>query len=317
MTDIVTITLNPALDVWTQTSTVLATHKLRCEAVQRHPGGGGINVARVLHRLGAECTAVCALGGPNGQMVAQLLQDEGVSYMPVAIGGHTRESFTVSETSTGREYRFVVTGPEIHAQEWAACLALLQWQPPARYMVVSGSLPPGAPVNAYAQLASVAAQWGAHVVIDGYGPALHAVLSHKPFLLKPSLREFRELTGLPLRTLPEIKDAARAWIEHGNCQSIVVSLGDKGALLVGAETVAYAPALQIAVAGAVGAGDSFVAGMVWAHAQGQSLVESFRHGVAAASASLLNTGTQLCTAKALFDFLPKVQCFSDLSDELV
>jgi 6-phosphofructokinase 2 len=153
--------------------------------------------------------------------------------------------------------------------------------------------------------------------MDGSGPALHAALGPEVFLLKPSLREFRELTGLPLTSLTDVQAAAQAWVTDKKCQVLVVSLGAHGALMVSGDTVAYAPALPLAVVGAVGAGDSFVAGMLWALTNGHSLTDAFLHGVAAGSASLLSSGTQLCSAEGLFTWLPHVQCFDRAPDVLV
>jgi 6-phosphofructokinase 2 len=197
MADILTVTLNPALDVSALTPHVQPTRKLRCQQVQRHPGGGGVNVARVLHRLGADCAAVCLLGGPTGVLLSQLLAEEGVSCMPVAVAGHTRESFTVIDSGSKQEYRFVLPGPEIHAEELQAFWALLAWQPPPDFVVVSGSLPPGVSVDFYEAMAQAVTAWGARLVVDGAGAALQVALEHGVYLAKPSLSEFRSLTGLP------------------------------------------------------------------------------------------------------------------------
>ncbi|MGC1173003.1 1-phosphofructokinase family hexose kinase, partial [Polaromonas sp.] len=121
-TDILTITMNPALDVSTSTDKVRDTHKLRCAAAQFHPGGGGINVARVLHRLGSNCLALYPSGGATGQRLGQLLEQEQVRHRGLPIAGETRESFSVHETSSGKDFRFVLPGPSLSAPEWQACL---------------------------------------------------------------------------------------------------------------------------------------------------------------------------------------------------
>ena len=113
-----TLTPNPALDIATDTERVQPTHKLRCGPVQRYPGGGGINVARVLHRLGASVQAHYLAGGPNGEQLERLLAAEGIPAHAHPIAGDTRENFAVVQTSTSDEFRFVLPGPVVQDSEW-------------------------------------------------------------------------------------------------------------------------------------------------------------------------------------------------------
>lgn len=309
MAEILTVTINPALDVSASTAQVRPAHKLRCQQVHRHPGGGGVNVARVLHRLGAQVSALYTLGGSTGQMLAALLGEEGVPGLPVPIAGHTRESFTVAESSSAQEYRFVLPGPTLSAPEWQACLdRVAAMQPAPRFVVGSGSLPPGVPDDFYARLGQWARAAGARLVVDTSGPALAKALEQGVFLVKPSLREIRDLTGRTLGTMGELQDAAQDWIRAGRAEVVVVSLGEQGALLVTAAEGVFAPALPVSVVSAVGAGDSFVAGMVWALAAGQDVVQAFRYGVACASAALMSSGTGLCVADDVHRLVAQVQC---------
>ncbi len=314
MTDILTVTMNPALDVSASTARIRPTSKLRCDRVQRHPGGGGINVARVLHRLGAECEAMCLLGGPTGQMLSMLLQEEGVRCIPVAIAGHTRESFTVLDDSNAQEYRFVLPGPEIHAEESARLMDRLACQAPPAYVVASGSLPPGVPHDLYARIASVATAWGAKMVVDGSGPALTEALQAGVYMVKPSLREMRELTHLPITNLKEASLAAQHWVSTQGAEIVVISLGEQGALLVSAAGAVYAPPVPVSVISAVGAGDSFVAGMIWSLSKGDDLNLAFSYGVAAGTAALTNTGTGLSAAPDVHRLVQDVRLTVDLPE---
>jgi len=314
MSDIITVTVNPALDVSASTPQVRPTSKLRCDQVERHPGGGGVNVARVLHRLGSDCKALCLVGGPSGQMLLQLLAQEGVNCLPVPISGHTRESFTVRELGSGQEYRFVLPGPQVQASEVASTLDTLGQQGAPRYLVASGSLPPGMPTHFYAELAAVARTWGARLVVDGSGPALGAALAHGVYMAKPSLREMRELTDQPLTSLHAVRDAARQWVADGRAEVVAVSLGDKGAVLVSAHEALFAPALAVQVVSAVGAGDSFVAGMVWALSEGQTVGRAFALGVAAGSAALSSSGTGLCAPDDVHRGVQSVQLLAEFPE---
>lgn len=314
MTDILTVTMNPALDVSANTARMRPTSKLRCDRVQRHPGGGGINVARVLHRLGADCAALCLLGGPTGQMLSMLLQEEGVHCIPVAIGGHTRESFTVLDDSTAEEYRFVLPGPVIHPDELGSMMALLAWQPAPDFVVASGSLPPGMPVDFYEKLANISNAWGARLVVDGSGAALAAALDRGVYMVKPSLRELRELTGLPLTCLKDVANAAGQWVGTQRATVVAVSLGEQGALLVTDRGAWYAPAIPVKAVSAVGAGDSFVAGMVWSLARGDDVLQAFVFGVAAGASAVMSAGTGLSTAADIHRMAKGVSVLSDLPE---
>ena len=296
MTDILTLTMNPALDLATSTATVTDTHKLRCSAPLRFPGGGGINVARVLQRLGADCLALYPVGGVQGQQLRQLLDHEQVRSCCVEIAGETRQSFSVLETSSGREYRFVLPGPTLAPAEWQACLDRFSaLDAPPRYLVASGSLPPGVPADFYARLARLARARGTRVVLDTSGPALAEALQEGVYLVKPSLRELRQLTGQPLADEAQWRAAAQQLVASGQAELVALSLGAQGALLVSAEQSWRAPALAQQVLSATGAGDSFVGAMVWALNREAGLAEAFRYGVAAGSAALLSAGTGLCS----------------------
>ena len=162
MPSIATLTLNPAIDKNTNIDRVVAEDKLRCEAPTREPGGGGINVSRVVHRLGGSSTAVYTSGGPTGTILESLLDDEALSHTPVSTADWTRENLIVSETSTDRQYRFGMPGPELTAGELGTCLdALRTLDPSPDYLGASGSLPPGVPEDTYARVAEAAHALGA------------------------------------------------------------------------------------------------------------------------------------------------------------
>ena len=298
MLDILTVTLNPALDVSTVIEKVMDTHKLRCTAAILHPGGGGINVARVLHRLGGDCLALYPAGGANGQRLRQLIDQEQVRSQCVAIAGETRESFSVHEESSGRDFRFVLPGPELAPGEWQACLRhVADLQAPPAYLVASGSLPPGVPADFHARLARLAKKRGSRLVLDSSGPPLAAALAEGVYLVKPSLRELRELTSHALDTEQDWHAAALQIIKAGHAELVALSLGEDGALLVTADRALRARSLPVRVASSIGAGDSFVGGLLWALNRQESLEQAFRYGMAAGAAALLAPGTALCQAK--------------------
>lgn len=292
---ILTLTMNPALDLFTELDQVLPGHKLRCGPALMHPGGGGINVARVIRRLGGDVQALYLAGGVTGQVLGRLLREEQVPCHCIAIAGETRESFTAHERLSGQDFRFVLPGPTLAPAEWTACLDHIEGlQPPPAYLVASGSLPPGVPVDFYARLATQARARGARFVLDSSGPALAAALQVGVHLFKPSLRELSELCGTPLRDEQDWCEAARRLVVEGQAEIVALSLGEQGALLVDAERMLRAQALQVDVHSTIGAGDSFVAGLVHGLAASATLEQAFEQAMAASAAALRSAGTALC-----------------------
>lgn len=286
--------MNPALDITTSTDVVRPTDKLRCAAARYDPGGGGINVAHVAAVLGASSMAVFPAGGPAGELVNNLLVAEGLAVHRIPIGGSTRESFTVNETSTSGQYRFVLPGPQLTPAEQAECLLQLRTAAAAASIVVaSGSLPPGVPEDFYQQVADVCAEQDAKFLLDTSGGGLKHTSG--VFLLKPSLRELRECLGRELSSEGEQLAGARELIDRGVAENILVSMGAKGALLATADGGLRYPPVEVPPGSGVGAGDAMVAGVAVGLIRGWSLTESVRLGVAAGAAMLLTPGTAPCT----------------------
>ena len=294
MAAIVTLTMNPALDIATATERVVPGHKLRCDSPRYDPGGGGINVARVAHALGVDSFAVFPSGGSAGEMIGKLLRDEGVAHEAIPIAGFTRESLAVDEQCSGKQYRFLLPGPPIGEADQERCLErLTPVLSAAAYVVASGSLPPGVPADFYARVADLARAHRRPFVLDASGPGLKQA-GGGIHLLKPSLRELEELTGREIGTEAEEVEAARALVENGRCEIVVLSLGGRGSLLVTATEIARFPAIPVNARSTVGAGDSMLAGILVGLVRGQPLLNAVQFGMAAGAAALLGSGTQLC-----------------------
>lgn len=306
MTDILTITLNPALDVLTTIDKVSDTHKMRCGPVLKHPGGGGVNVARVLHRLGANCVALYLAGGVTGERHHKLMKAEKVRCHVMPIADETRESFTARETSSGHDFRFVLPGPKVSVAEYDACFDYVAQHMPKQFLVISGGLAPGVPDNFYARLTGLAKQHGVRVVLDANGPALAEALKVGVYLFKPSLRELRDLTGQELPDQDSQIVAAQQLIDHGQAEVVALSLGEDGAMVMSATERWLSRGLHVDVQTTVGAGDSFVGAMVWSLGRDESLVRAFQCGMAAGAAALLAPGTSLSQAADVHHLLPRV-----------
>jgi len=294
MAQIVTFTMNPALDIATATDRVVPAHKLRCEAPRYDPGGGGINVARAAHALGGKALAIFPAGGAAGEMIQHLLRQESVAHEAVVIAGFTRESLAVEERQSGEQYRFLLPGPQIGPADQERCLnALAAAAPRSEFIVASGSLPLGVPEDFYHRVGELAKRHGKRLVLDTSGAALKRA-GRGIYLLKPSLRELEDLTGRQIRSEAEEMAAARLLVEQGCSEIVVVSLGARGALLVTAEKAERFPAIPVSAKSTVGAGDSMLAGIIFGLARGLLVREAVQFGIAAGAAALLGSGTQLC-----------------------
>jgi 6-phosphofructokinase 2 len=302
--DIVTLTINPAIDIFVNVGRIEPTRKLRCSPPKRDPGGGGINVARVAHRLGGDVTAIYPIGGQIGKLLQRLVEREDIESLVTPSHVETRENFTVYEESTGEQYRFVLPGSALHRAEWQAVLDRLASLPePPKFVVASGSVPPGVPNDFFAHVVRHAKALGAKTVIDTSG----AVLDEGVTAIKPNLVELIEFAGLPLDRDEDRIAACRKMAADGRAEMVALTLGERGALLVTADRAWRALPLAIEAVSSVGAGDSFLGGLVAALAGGKSLDEAFRIAVAAASAAVLMPGTGLCQPQEVKRLLQKVK----------
>ena len=294
MDKILTLTVNPAVDLTMTVDQVLPEHKLRAHDLQQDPGGGGLNVARVVRELGGRATAAWARGGTTGLLLEALLDREEIDHVPLPIAEPVRHDITVVEASTNAQYRFVLEGPRVAEAEAEAIARFTSaYEPAPRYLVLSGSLPPGVRDDYYAQLAA-GVRSGTRVVVDTSGPALAASRGQAVFLLKPNLRELSSLVRRDLETDAEILDAARALLEEMPAEVVLVSMGSRGALVVTRDAHELIVAPPVKPVSRVGAGDSTVGGIVTALARGDDLFDAARYGVAAGSAAVMAPGTQLC-----------------------
>jgi 6-phosphofructokinase 2 len=293
MFDIATLTMNPTIDVALEVDHVMHTHKMRGRGEQHAPGGGGICVARVFVRLGGNARCYYLSGGPMGIALDGLLDLHQLVRTRIPIRGETRLCTSVFERESGKEYRFMAEGPIVAEHEWQACLEAIG-EVHSDFLVASGSLPRNVPDDFYARVAKIANERGIRFVLDTSGPALAQGLTEGPvFLVKPSLGEFRALTGLKLETEDAIAAAATDLIGRGAVENVAVTMGYEGALLANRDGVLRLPSLDVPAASAVGAGDSFLAAMIYALASGRDVREAFRFGIAGGAAAVLTPGSGL------------------------
>lgn len=295
MKTIVTLTLNPAIDKNSSADHVVAERKLYCTTPSFDPGGGAVNVSRAIKKLGGESLLLYPAGGITGKRLEELLDAEGLHHRSFYTQGATRENLIILEESTGQQYRFGMPGPKLTQDEREYFLQeVASLEPAPEYLVASGSLPPGVPADFYARVARLGKQKGAKVIVDVSGEALSAALEEGVFLIKPNIREFRDLVGTEIKEESQIKTAAQEMVANGRCEVLVISLGTAGALVVSKEFTEHILPPTVPIISKVGAGDSMVAGIVLSLARGNSLREAVLFGVATGTAAVMTPGTELC-----------------------
>ncbi|MHC0053679.1 1-phosphofructokinase family hexose kinase [Actibacterium sp. D379-3] len=299
MQDILTVTLNPAVDLATSAEHVEPGPKLRCDLPQTDPGGGGINVSRAVRILGGQTRALVAIGGPTGKKLRQLLVEEGIAILPFRAPGETRQSLAVTDRSTGQQYRFVLPGPVWDAERLEAILsAISDAVPDEGFVVLSGSLPPGIPADFATRVCIRLQDRRARVVVDTSGAPLHhlaEVPGPAPYLLRMDDEEAEELAGRRLPTRADSADFAAELVARGAAKVVIVARGADGSVLAAEGVRLHAAAAPVEVKSKVGAGDSFVAAFVLALARRQDFGTALQLGAAAASAAVTTDATRLCT----------------------
>ena len=294
MSDVVTLTVNPCIDVSASVARVVPEDKLRCDAPRYDPGGGGINVARVLAILGGQSRAIWTSGGLTGDFLARLLDAHGVNHLPIPVVGMMRQNVIIYESATGLQYRFGMPGAPLSREEQFACgQAIGAAANECRVIVLSGSLPPDTPINLYRRIIDRLPA-GPRVIVDTSGAALRETIGPGLFLIKPNRRELSQLAGCRIDDEGAWADAALRLVRDGAAEAIAASLGAEGVILATADGTETIRAPDVPIQSKVGAGDSMVGGIAAMLARGESVSAAVRYGVAAGTAAVMTPGTDLC-----------------------
>lgn len=306
---IVTVTLNPALDLATYADRIVPGPKLRCAEPRADPGGGGANVSRVIATLGGQSTAFMALGGPAGARLSGLIEQAGIALVAYPAPGETRTSWSITDRLTGDQFRFVLPGPRWRRGDVAAVLkAIAGAVPRGALVVMSGSLGPGLPDDLPLRLARRLARQGAAMVLDTSGAALRraaAATGHPVEVLRMDHEEAEDLAGRLLPDRTDTADFAEGLVRSGACRIAVVARGADGSVLADANQRLHAVAAPVPVKSKIGAGDSFVGGFALALAEGRGPAAALQRGMAAASATVTTEATRLCSRTMVRRLIPR------------
>lgn len=294
MNPIITITFSPCIDKSTSVHSLVPEKKLRCSTPKLDPGGGGINVARAIKKLGGEATAIFPSGGYTGKFFNHLMEKENIRSVIIETTHETRENIIVVDQSNNNQYRFGMPGTTLSEAEWQHCVKAVEDACHGGFLVASGSIPPGVPQDIYSRLAKIARTKNAKFVVDSSGDALRNAVKEGVYLLKPNLGELSSLAGLKWIDADKAGEIGRHLIEKFHCEIIVVSMGADGAMLVTAKDLFRVKTPKVERKSTVGAGDSMVAGIVFSLANGKNLKDALAYGVACGTAATLNPGTELC-----------------------
>lgn len=303
---IITVTLNPALDKTVEIPDFSLDAVNRITAMRTDPGGKGLNVSKVIVKLGGTSTAVGVLGGTTGRRIADAMDALGIACQFTFVEGETRTNLKVIDparhTNTDLNEPGLTVDQETLDHMRDALVAAIR---PGDIVVLSGSLPKGAPADTYGSWTAACRTAGARVFLDADGEPLAHGLAAKPYLAKPNNHELSRLTGRALETADDLLAAARTLIADG-VERVVVSMGGDGALFVSADGAYRAEGLRVPVGSTVGAGDSMVAALAYAAEQGMADADTVRLAVATSAANVMCSGSQAAERSAVDELLPHV-----------
>jgi 6-phosphofructokinase 2 len=304
---IATITLNPSLDRTVIVDGLKVNESNRWTSVHHYAGGKGIDVSRAIHEMGGQTIAYGFIGGDEGRTLEVKLDEEGVPFSFTPIEQETRVNFIIADTRASQQTIINAPGPHISKRELERFLKKLRGiYPSPELMVVSGSVPPGVPIDIYYTIVQEAKSHRVRTILDSAGQWLEEGIKAKPYLIKPNIREAEELLKTELSTEEAITKAALNLIEMG-VEIAVISRGKDGIIAAAKDGVFKAVPPPVKVRSAVGAGDCTIAGLALKLAWGEPLMEACRLAVAMGTAAVLTPGTELAHRADVEKLLPQIK----------
>ncbi|HJA07264.1 MAG TPA: 1-phosphofructokinase [Candidatus Mediterraneibacter pullicola] len=304
---IYTVTLNPALDKTVEIPSLTIDAVNRITTMRTDPGGKGINVSKVISKLGGKSIASGILGGDTGRAILSALKEMELETCFHFVNGETRTNMKVidpvSRTNTDINEPGVTVSEEILSGLLKELLEIVREDD---IVVISGSMPKGSPKETYFTWTKAFNAKGAKVLLDADGELLKAGLKASPYLIKPNNHELSAFVGRTLETPEELAVTAREIMKEYGIAKVVVSMGGDGALYVTKDESIYAEGLKVPVGSTVGAGDSVVAALAVAEESGMSLEETVRLSTATGAANVMCSGTQAAEFEVIKDLIPKV-----------
>jgi 1-phosphofructokinase len=298
---IYTCTLNPSVDYIVEVNDFRIGELNRATYTAKFPGGKGINVSRVLKRLGVENTALGFIGGFTGAFIEHELSRENIQFDFVKVPGDTRINIKLK---SGKETEINGQGPTIFPECEEELMKKIQALNKDDILVLAGSIPSSLSADFYKQIVKKAKEANVKVVVDTSGPALKQLIEYKPFFIKPNHKELGELFDTTISSKEDVIIYGRRLVELG-VEHVIVSMAGNGALFFNQEQTLFAEAPKGTVKNSVGAGDSMVAGFLAAYTSGQSIETAFAYSVATGSATAFSE--DLCTKEKVEQLFSEVK----------
>jgi 1-phosphofructokinase len=292
---VITVTLNPSIDKTIQLNKLVPYGLNRVKGTRIDPGGKGINVGRVLKSFGVEIKITGLIAGRQGEVLLEHLHDFGIEADFMRIPGETRTNLKIIDDSVNQITEINEQGFSVSQDDMESFLLKLDTlSGDAEIVILSGSLPPGIPVDYYATCARIAKNNGAKVLLDAEGAVLFEGLKAVPYAVKPNLQELGTLFHAEFGSIRQVAEAARKLID-GGVEIVIVSMGPEGAVYVTKNEIIKADSWNIPVKSTVGAGDAMVGALAYSILKGDSLLEIARLSTAAGTITVSKEGTQFCS----------------------
>lgn len=320
MAKLYTLTLNPALDLSLEVQKLSPNEKNPVIGEDWEPGGGGINAARILHRLGMPVVVFGFLGGPTGQKLRRLLKKEGVQNRFVEVRGETRMNISISNLHDHLQTRLSLKGAAVSETDWRRLQKMLKSIPSGSLVIVAGSFPPQIKIGAIHRLLDNFRQRDIGLILDVPGDDHGRLSKGRAFLIKPNLAEFQKMLNTKGKTIPTVLHLVRKKLS--SIPLVCVSSVEGGALLISRDAAWFGKIPPMRLRSTVGAGDSLVGAMTAEIARlrlyevlkkdlqsrlsqcGENLL---RRGLAASAATLMQSGTRLGVKRDMLLYLPKIK----------
>ncbi len=303
---ILTVTLNPAFDVFCTVDTVHPGALHRVGNMAQYAGGKGINVSKALHAFSIPTLATGFLGGRRGQWIAEQLEQADITHDFVIVQEETRMNVKVSATD-GQLTEFNSQVSNFSSVEWDELeTKLWSYANSGRWITFAGRLPQGCDLHWYEKEINSCKQQGAKTVLDTSGDAFRYGVEALPHLIKPNVKELAAYTGEELLTVDEVAQAAQLLVNKG-IETVVVSLGERGLVASCAEETIYVEVPRLPVQSTVGAGDTVVAGLLYGSVKHMAFADRMAFAAAAGSAAVMKYGTQQPELNEVYHLLPSIR----------
>jgi 1-phosphofructokinase family hexose kinase len=304
---ILSVTLNPCVDHALFVKRLVVGDTNRVTTTETDAGGKGVNLSRVVAELGGRTVATGFLGGGPGAYVRKVLDAQGVLHDFIEIAGDTRLNFSVEDETKSPPTTLNEAGPEIQPREWEDLKEhLSRYAASAWWVALGGSLPPGVPPDAFAELCRIAHQAGSKVLLDADGEPLRLGMEAGPDFIKPNAKEAGRLLGCDVATLDQARYAALELRRRGP-GIVVISRGAEGAVLAYEDRVFRGVSPEVKVNSTIGSGDSLLGGMLWAMGECKSPSEALFWGLAAGAATAATDGSEIARRPVVLELLPHAQ----------